>query len=48
MNGRVNLEPAQSSTGSFNQVASQFSHTTALNSTVAADLVRGNVEKKRG
>lgn len=45
MNGRVNLEPAQSSTGSFNQVASQFSYTTALNSSVGADLVRGNVEK---
>ena len=45
MNGRVNLEPAQSPTGSFNQVASQFNHTTSLNSSVAADLVRGNVEK---
>lgn len=45
MNGRVNLEPAQTATGSFNQVANQFSFTTSLNSSVGADLVRGNVEK---
>jgi hypothetical protein len=45
MNGRVNLEPAQSQTGSFNQVANQFNHATSLNSSVGADLVRGNVEK---
>ena len=45
MNGRVNLESAQSATGSFNQVANQFSYATSLNSSVAADLVRGNVEK---
>jgi hypothetical protein len=45
MNGRVNLEPAQSPSGSFNQVANQFNYTTSLNSSVGADLVRGNVEK---
>jgi hypothetical protein len=45
MNGRVNLEPAQSPSGSFNQVANQFNYTTSLNSSVGADLVRGNIEK---
>lgn len=45
MNGRINLESAQSPSGSFNQVAGQFSYTTSLNSSVGADLVRGNVEK---
>jgi len=45
MNGRVNLEPAQSPSGSFNQVANQFNHATSLNSSVGADLVRGNIEK---
>ena len=45
MNGRVNLESAQSASGSFNQVAEQFKYATSLNTSVGADMVRGNIEK---
>lgn len=45
MNGRVNLESAQSASGSFNKVAEQFNYTTSLNTSVGADMVRGNIEK---
>ena len=46
MNGRVNLDSAQTATGSFSQVKQQFDFATSLNSSVGADLVRGNIEKK--
>jgi len=45
MNGRVNLESAQTATGSFDKVRQQFDYATSLNATVGADLVKGNIEK---
>jgi hypothetical protein len=45
MNGRVNLDSAQTATGLFSQVKQQFDFATSLNSSVGADLVRGNIEK---